>query len=65
VDLVTIDLSVCVRCAGCSIIAPAVFSVSRKGSHVLRQPEDAIERTAARAAALVCPTRAIQIASVP
>lgn len=59
----TVDPAACVRCAACSILAPGVFEVTRKGTRVARQPADAAERLACRAAALVCPTRAI--AAVP
>jgi ferredoxin len=60
VEIVTVDASVCVRCAACSILAPRVFDVSRKGSRVVRQPEGEAERTACEAAALACPTQAIR-----
>ena len=56
---VTVDVRVCVRCAACSSLAPKVFSVTSKGTRVVRQPEDAGERAACRAAAMICPTQAI------
>lgn len=56
---VTIDPSACVRCAACAAVAPAVFELSRKGIRVLRPPADRAEAAACRAAALICPTRAI------
>lgn len=55
-----IDLKRCIRCGGCSIIAPAVFSVATKATAVVRQPANDDERRATRAAALACPTQAIE-----
>jgi ferredoxin len=63
VESVTVDVRVCVRCAACSSLAPRVFSVTTKGTRVVRQPEAASERAACRAAALICPTQAIAGAS--
>lgn len=54
-----IDAATCVRCAACSIIAPALFEVSRKGSRVLRQPITPDDHRAVRAAAAICPAQAI------
>lgn len=48
------------RCAACSILAPAVFEVTRKGSRVMREPGDA-DQAAVAAAALACPAQAIQV----
>jgi ferredoxin len=59
VESVRVDVGACVRCAACSSLAPQVFAVTRKGTRVVRQPEDARERAACRAAALICPTQAI------
>jgi ferredoxin len=59
---VSVDIATCVRCAACSILAPAVFEVTRKGSRVVREPgpgED--ERAAVAAAALACPAQAIRV----
>jgi len=56
---VVVDLKRCIRCGGCSIIAPQLFSVAGKATGVVRQPETDAERRAARAAALTCPTQAI------
>jgi ferredoxin len=60
VDDVRVDLRSCVRCAACAIVAPQTFEITRKGTRIVRQPEDDRERAACRVAALVCPTRAIQ-----
>jgi ferredoxin len=57
---VSVDLASCVRCAACSILAPGVFEVTRKGSRVAREPA-AGERAAVAAAALACPAQAIRI----
>jgi len=57
--LVAVDLRRCVRCAACSSLAPEVFAVTDKGTRVVRQPTDARERAACRAAALICPVQAI------
>lgn len=58
VVLVSVDLAACVRCAACSILAPGVFEVTRKGSRTTREPTDG-ERAAVAAAALACPVQAI------
>ncbi|HTR55075.1 MAG TPA: ferredoxin [Kofleriaceae bacterium] len=58
--LVTVDVRKCVRCAACSILAPSVFEVTRKGTRVIAQPETAGERSACRAAAFACPAQAIE-----
>jgi ferredoxin len=60
---VSVDVAVCVRCAACSILAPRVFEVTRKGSRVVREPAEA-ERAAVAAAALACPTQAIRVESI-
>jgi ferredoxin len=57
---VSVDISTCMRCAACSILAPAVFEVTRKGSRVMREPGDA-DQAAVAAAALACPAQAIQV----
>ena len=57
---VTVDLSACVRCAACAILAPRIFELTRKGTRVVRQPSDDRERAACRVAAVVCPTQAIE-----
>ena len=62
VEPVTVDARLCVRCAACSSLAPQVFSVTSKGTRVVRPPESASERAACRAAALICPTQAIAVA---
>ena len=56
--VVAVDLSTCVRCGACAIIAPTVFELSRKGTRVLREP-DANDEAAVRAAALICPKQSI------
>jgi len=48
----------CLGCGSCAIIAPEVFAVARR-VRLVRQPATESERTACRAAALVCPTQAI------
>jgi ferredoxin len=50
-----------VRCAACAILAPHTFELAPKGTQLKRQPETEAERTACRAAALVCPTQAIAV----
>ena len=62
---VTVDGARCIRCASCSILAPNVFAVTRKGSNAVRQPEGAAEEAACVAAALVCPTEAIRADASP
>ncbi|MEO8844802.1 MAG: ferredoxin [Kofleriaceae bacterium] len=57
--MVTVELAKCVRCAACATTASTVFEVTRKGTRIVHQPESAAERSAVRAAALICPTRAI------
>lgn len=57
---VVVDLKRCIRCGGCSIIAPEVFSVATKATAVVRQPASVDEHRDARAAALACPTQAIE-----
>jgi ferredoxin len=61
VGVVAVDLSTCVRCGACAIVAPTVFELSRKGTRVLREPADH-ELPGARAAALICPRQSITIA---
>jgi ferredoxin len=48
------------RCAACSILAPRVFEVTRKGSRVVGEP-GAGDREAVAAAALACPAQAIRV----
>lgn len=57
---ISVDLASCVRCAACSILAPRVFEVTRKGSRVVREPAGD-ERAAVAAAALACPAQAIRV----
>jgi ferredoxin len=61
---VSVDLASCVRCAACSILAPRVFEVTRKGSRVVREPAGD-ERGAVAAAALACPAQAIRVEGAP
>jgi len=61
VDPVAVDRGACVRCAACAVVAPAVFSVSRRGVEVRAQPETGEQRTAARAASMLCPAQAITV----
>jgi len=63
--VVTVDGARCIRCASCSILAPGVFAVTRKGSRAVRQPEGAAEERACAAAALICPTEAIHADASP
>lgn len=51
--------SACIRCAGCSTIAPGLFRIGPAAAAVARQPSTETERAAARAATLCCPTSAI------
>ena len=57
---VSIDLASCMRCAACSILAPRVFEVTRKGSRIVREPDEG-DRGAVAAAALACPAQAIRV----
>jgi ferredoxin len=57
--MVVVELPKCVRCAACATAAPTLFDVTKKGVRVVRQPETDCERSAARAAQLICPTQAI------
>lgn len=49
----------CLGCGSCAILAPAVFAVVRR-VRLVRQPATEAEVTACAAAALVCPTQAIE-----
>jgi ferredoxin len=60
VTAVTIDLSACLRCGACAILAPRTFEVTRKGARVIASPS-AADVGAVRAAALVCPAQAIRV----
>lgn len=59
VGTITVDLASCVRCAACSILAPRVFAVTRKGTRVIAEPA-AGDRAAVAAAVLACPMQAIR-----
>ncbi|MGE0399904.1 MAG: ferredoxin [Kofleriaceae bacterium] len=59
---VVVDLERCIRCGGCSTLAPGVFSVASKATAILRQPQTEPEWSDTRAASLACPTEAIAIA---
>jgi ferredoxin len=54
----------CIRCGACASLAPGVFDVSRLRARVTREPETDAERAASHAAALVCPTQAIEAPAV-
>ena len=58
---VAVDAARCIRCASCSVVGPAFFEVSRKGSRAVRQPETEAERRLVAAAAAICPTGAIRV----
>jgi len=49
----------CLRCGSCAILAPDIFAVVGR-VRLLRQPAGEPERAACEAAALVCPTQAIE-----
>ena len=49
----------CLGCGSCAILAPGVFAVVRR-VRLVRQPASEAEVTACAAAALVCPTQAIE-----
>lgn len=49
----------CLGCGSCAILAPGVFAVVRR-VRLVRQPATEAEVTACTAAALVCPTQAIE-----
>jgi ferredoxin len=49
----------CLGCGSCAILAPGVFAVVRR-VRLVRQPATEAEVTACAAAALVCPTQAIE-----
>jgi ferredoxin len=59
----SVDAKTCIRCAACATVAPQLFQVGAGKARVVRQPETAAEVTAAAAAAVLCPTQAIHIAS--
>jgi ferredoxin len=52
----------CLSCGSCAILAPAVFAVIRR-VRLVRQPATEAEVTACAAAALICPTQAIEAVS--
>lgn len=49
----------CLGCGSCAILAPGVFAVVRR-VRLVRQPATEAEVKACTAAALVCPTQAIE-----
>lgn len=49
----------CLSCGSCALLAPGVFAVVRR-VRLVRQPATEAEGTACAAAALVCPTQAIE-----
>ena len=63
-DRLTVDASRCIRCAACSTLVPALFSL-RDGivtvAIVIRQPRDAEEQVLAQAALVNCPASAIGV----
>ncbi|HEX3759346.1 MAG TPA: ferredoxin [Kofleriaceae bacterium] len=56
-----VDPERCLGCGSCAILAPAVFAVVRR-VRLVRQPVTEPEAAACAAAALVCPTQAIEAA---
>jgi ferredoxin len=54
-----VDAARCIRCGSCAVLAPEVFAVQRR-VELVRQPRSMAELAQVRAAAIVCPTGAIQ-----
>jgi ferredoxin len=52
----------CLGCGSCAILAPGVFAVVRR-VRLVRPPATEAEVTACAAAALICPTQAIEAVS--
>jgi ferredoxin len=59
-----IDQELCIRCASCSSIAPAVFYVGDTAAYILRQPINEEELNQCEAAMGNCPTSAITASTV-
>ncbi len=60
-DGVTVDRERCIRCAACSTLVPAVFTLREGPVTLLRQPESQLERDRCAAALLICPSQAIGV----
>ena len=58
-----IEQDLCIRCASCSSIAPAVFYVGDTTAYVLRQPINEEELSQCEAALNNCPTNAISVST--
>jgi ferredoxin/rubrerythrin len=58
-----VDAPACIRCGACATIAPRHFSVKVGTAKVVRPAETPEERIACQAAAVMCPTSAIQEAN--
>ncbi|HVE83367.1 MAG TPA: ferredoxin [Myxococcales bacterium] len=50
----------CIRCGACATAAPGLFALDRGPARVLRPPETDQEWSAARVAAILCPTGAVR-----
>ncbi len=59
---VTADRTVCIGAGMCALTAPGVFDQDEDGIVTVLEPHpDAEARTAAREAAALCPSRALQV----
>ena len=58
-----VDPRKCVRCAAAAAIAPQLFNVGSRANQVIRQPQTEEERRLAKAAVLLCPSKAISFES--
>ncbi|MGD3109963.1 ferredoxin [Streptomyces sp. YGL11-2] len=62
---VTADRTVCVGAGMCALTAPGTFDQDEEGIVTVLEPRaDAEARSAAREAAALCPSRALQITEV-
>jgi ferredoxin len=60
-----VDARACIRCAACSSVAPANFTVGAGPATLVRPPANEEERFACNTAARLCPTQAIRYAHPP
>ena len=58
-----IDPDLCIRCASCSSIAPAIFYVGDATAYVIRQPITEEELNQCQAALGNCPTSAVTVST--
>jgi ferredoxin len=58
-----IDQDLCIRCASCSSIAPAIFYVGATTAYIIRQPINEEELNQCEAALGNCPTSAVSVST--